>query len=48
MWEIWAEWDNGEVECVDEADSITAAEYVVQEYTLAYGIFARRIWKQRA
>jgi len=46
MQEIWVEWKNGEVECVDIADSETKAIYLVEEYGMAYGDAARRVWTQ--
>ena len=46
MTEIWAEWTNGEVECVDCAESESEAINLVSEYRMAYGQAARRIWVQ--
>lgn len=46
MTEIWAEWRSGEVECVDSADSESEAIYLVNEYRMAFGEAATRIWTQ--
>ena len=36
MYEIVAEWANGEHEVVDETDSLEDAKYLVEEYRMAY------------
>jgi len=47
MWEIWVQWEDGNVECIDEAEGITEANGMVQEYTMAFKNSAQRVWKQR-
>lgn len=44
MTEIWAEWKNGEKECVDTAESESEALYLIGEYRMAYGDAAVRLW----
>jgi len=46
MWEIYAEWVNGNVECIDTAHE-EEADTLIREYTMAFGSSAKRIWKQR-
>lgn len=48
MWEIWVEWKNGNVEHIDDAENSIEAEYIVQEYSIAYGESARRIWRRQS
>ena len=46
MFEVWAEWTNGQVECVDEADTKPEAGRLVGEYRMAYSTAAKRVWFQ--
>lgn len=48
MWEIWVEWENGNVECVDEANNKQEAIELIDGYREAFGPHnIRRVWKQR-
>lgn len=44
--EVWAEWFDGEVECIDSADSESEAIQLASEYRQAYRGTAKRIWIQ--
>jgi len=46
MWEIMAEWSDGSVETIDEAESEVEARQLVREYRMAYHQ-AKRIWHQQ-
>ena len=46
--EVWAEWFDGEVECIDSAESESEAVYLANEYRMAYQGTAARIWIQLA
>lgn len=48
MFEIWVEWTNGQVECIDTADTQTEAYSLVSEYKMAYSVSAKQVWSQRA
>lgn len=48
MTEIWAEWKNGEKECVDTAESESEALYLIGEYRMAYGDAAVRLWPKES
>jgi len=43
---IWAEWLNGQVECVDSAESESESLTFINEYRMAYGSAAKRVWIQ--
>lgn len=47
MTEIWAEWKNGETECVDECESESEALNLINEYRMAYGPHAVRLWPKQ-
>jgi len=47
MYRIYAQWLNGQVEEVDEADNLKDARFLVQEYRMAYGEAARKVWFQK-
>ena len=44
MFEIWVEWADGASECVDSADTKSDASHLINEYRMAYGTSAKRIW----
>jgi hypothetical protein len=48
MYEIWVEYNNGTVECVDNADSKHDAQYMVSEYRMAFNNCVVRVWMQRS
>ncbi len=43
---IWAEWTNGDIECVDTVESEAEARNLVGEYQMAYGPAAKRVWSK--
>lgn len=48
MWEIWVEYHDGTVECVDEAESTKEAEQMIAGYRVAFGPHnVKRVWKQK-
>lgn len=46
MQAIMVEWTHGGVEMVDSCESETEAIYLVEEYRIAYGPAAVRVWMQ--
>ena len=46
VYRIMVEWNNGNVEEVDSADSESEAINLVTEYQMAYGNSYKRIWMQ--